>query len=342
MSVHAFLRRSAELPGRGRLAACRAGDAALAAARRAVSTAALPWPHEGQASVLVEGVGSLGTVGEQIPVPIASLTKVMTAYVVLREHPLGPGDSGPVVRADRAAARESGSAVESVVPVEEGQEFSLRQLLAYLLIPSGNNIARLLARWTAGSEAAFVRRMNEAAAELGMARTTFTGSCGMDTGNTSTAEDLLLLARTVMRDEVFRTIVATPSVRLPGDLGEARTTNRLLGRYGVVGLKTGTSTPAGGNVLWAAYADVGGTRRLVLGAVLAQRSGCSPVRARAAVWAHSRRLVEAVQHAPLDALARPRPCATAAAPSPVPPTRVARRNAGTGGPVALSGRGRAG
>lgn len=222
MSVHAFVHRSAELSERGRLAACRAGDAAVAAARRAVSTAALPWPHEGQASVEVAGLGGLGAVGEQVPVPIASLTKVMTAYVVLREHPLGPGDSGPVVRVDRAAARESGSTIESVVPVEEGQEFSLRQLLAFLLIPSGNNIARLLARWTVGSEAAFVRRMNEAAADRGMARTTFTGSCGMDVGN-NTAVDLLVLARTVMRDEVFRTIVATPSVRLPGDRGEART-----------------------------------------------------------------------------------------------------------------------
>lgn len=165
---------------------------------------------------------------------------------------------------------------------------------------------------------------------------------GMDPGNTSTAADLLVLARTVMRDEVFRTIVATPSVRLPGGRGEACTTNRLLGRHGVIGLKTGTSTPAGGNVLWAAYKDVGGTRRLVLGAVLAQRRGCFPVRARAAVWAHSRRLVEAVQRAPLDALARPRPSAPAVPPSRTAPTRVAGPGSGPGVVVALSGRGRAG
>lgn len=330
MSVTAFLRRTAELPARGGIAAGRAGDAAYAAARRAVSAAPLPWPHEGQASVEVEGVGCLGTVGEQRPVPIASLTKVMTAYVVLREHPLGPADAGLIVRIDRAAAREAGSAIESVVPVGEGQEFPLRQLLEYLLIPSGNNIARLLARRTAGSEAAFVRRMNEAAAELGMARTTFTGSCGMDTGNTSTAADLLLLARAVMRDDVFRTIVATPSVRLPGGAGEARTTNRLLGRFGVAGLKTGTSTPAGGNVLWAAYKDVGGTPRLVLGAVLAQRTGCSPVRARAAVWAHTRRLVEAVQRTPIEDLARLLP-----SPSPVPAPAPAQRPGGSATPARL-------
>ncbi|MFI5761744.1 D-alanyl-D-alanine carboxypeptidase family protein [Streptomyces sp. NPDC051563] len=339
MSVPALIRRSAELPGRGRLAACRAGDAALAAARRAVSAEPLPWPYEGQASVEIEGIGCLGTVGEQRPVPIASITKVMTAYVVLREHPLGPRDPGPAIRVDRAAARESGSTIESVVPVEEGQEFPLRQLLEYMLIPSGNNIARLLARWTAGSEAAFVRRMNEAAAALGMTRTRFTSSCGMDTGNISTAVDLLVLARTVMRDEVFRNIVATPSVRLPGGRGEARTTNRLLGRHGVAGLKTGTSTPAGGNVLWAAYKEVDGSRNLVLGAVLAQRSGRSPVRARAAVWAHSRRLVAAVQRAPLDELAA---LGAAAPPSLTQPTPDAERGPVRGAAVALSGRGRAG
>ncbi|MDG4862524.1 D-alanyl-D-alanine carboxypeptidase [Streptomyces sp. T-3] len=295
--MNPLLRRTAELPERLWLAACRLSDATLAGAHRMGSTAVLPWPHEGQASVEIVGVGSLGTVGDQTPVPIASLTKVMTAYVILQDCPLTPQDTGPMIRVDRIAAHESGSEIESVVPVMEGQQFPLRQLLEFMLIPSGNNIARLLARWSAGSEAAFVRRMNDAAAELGMTRTVFTGSCGMDIGNTSTAVDLLVLARAAMSDDVFRTVVGTPSVSLPGGRGEAYTTNRLLGQYGVVGLKTGTSTPAGGNVLWAAYADMYGARQLVLGAVLAQRSGRSPVRARAAVWAHSRRLVKAVQRA---------------------------------------------
>lgn len=301
------LRQSAAgLGERAWLATCRLGDSALAGAHRVGSSAELPWPHEGQTSVEIVGVGSLGTVGDQEPVPIASITKVMTAHVVLQAHPLGPGDAGPVIRIDRLAAQESNSSIESVVPVEEGQRFPLRQLLEFMLIPSGNNIARLLARWTAGSEAAFVRRMNMAAADLGMTRTVFTGSCGMDVGNTGTAVDLLTLARAVMQNDTFQAIVATPSVTLPAGRGEAFSTNRLLGQYGVVGLKTGTSTPAGGNVLWAAYADVYGERRLVLGAVLAQRRGRSPVRARAAVWSHSRRLVRAVQRAALDGRTGPR------------------------------------
>ncbi|MEV7416324.1 serine hydrolase [Streptomyces sp. NPDC089919] len=298
----ALRRHGAELVGRGWVAACRAGDAAAAAAHRIGAASVLPWPYEGQAAAEVVGVGTLGAVGDQAPVPIASLTKVMTAYVVLQSFPLAAGDAGPVIRIDRTAARESESTIESVVPVREGQEFRLRQLMEFLLVPSGNNIARFLARWCAGDEAEFVRRMNATAARLGMTRTRFTGSCGMDLGNVSTASDLLLLARAAMRDEVFRTVVGTPSVPLPSGQGLAHTTNRLLGQYGVVGLKTGTSTPAGGNVLWAAYVDTAGQRRLVLGAVLAQRAGRSPVRARAAVWACTRRMVMALQREAADGL----------------------------------------
>ncbi|MFE0100591.1 D-alanyl-D-alanine carboxypeptidase family protein [Streptomyces sp. NPDC059009] len=290
------LRQTAEISVRAGLAAGRFVDATVAGVHRLGSATALPWPHEGQASVMVVGGGSLGTVGSQQPVPIASITKLMTALVVLREHPLRLREAGPLVRIDAAAASESASEIESVVPVAEGQSISLRVLLEYLLVPSGNNIARLLARWCAGSEAAFVRRMNETAAALGMNRTTFTGSCGMDPGNCSTAEDLLLLARAAMDEETLRTVVATPVVLLP-DGAAGHTTNRLLGRHGVVGLKTGTTTPAGGNVLWAVTVDVHGTQRLVLGAVLAQRAGRSPVRARAAVWAQTERMVKAIRRA---------------------------------------------
>ncbi|MFE7888849.1 D-alanyl-D-alanine carboxypeptidase family protein, partial [Streptomyces sp. NPDC057411] len=314
MTAHAPIRphRLAEIPRRLCVKAGQVGDA-LVRVRRAGSADALHWPYEGQASVRISGIGSLGTVGTPEPVPIASITKAMTAFTVLQRHPLTLHDSGPSVRIDALAAAQSESTIESVVRVREGQEFPLRTLLEFLLVPSGNNIARLLARWSAGSEAAFVARMNRTAAELGMTRTTFTGSCGMDPGNRSTAPDLLRLAEAAMHDEVFRAVVTTASVPLP-DGTTGRTTNRLLGRDGVIGLKTGTTTPAGGNVLWAATVDVDGVRRLALGAVLAQRPGRSPVRARAAVWAHTHRMIRSIHSAPPGALAS----ALAPVPPPVP------------------------
>jgi D-alanyl-D-alanine carboxypeptidase (penicillin-binding protein 5/6) len=259
----------------------------------------LPWPPEGQTSVVVEGLGAhgdLGTRGERTPVPIASVTKVMTAWVILRDRPLRAGEDGPLVTVDRTAANESVSGVESSVPVREGTRLSERRLLELLLIPSGNNIARLLARWNAGSQEAFVMKMNRAARDLGMRHTTYTGASGIEPTTTSTSADQLRLARRVMHDEVFRTVVAMPGTTVPGVPGTIRNTNTLLGTAGVIGLKTGSSTPAGGALMWAATAsDNGGRDRLILGVVLHQRSGTDPRQGLRAALARSHALIEGIR-----------------------------------------------
>ncbi|CAM5429499.1 D-alanyl-D-alanine carboxypeptidase family protein [Streptomyces microflavus] len=264
----------------------------------------LPWPAEGQASVEVEGIGSLGTRGEQRPVPIASVTKVMTAYVILKEHPMRAGAPGAAVTADEQAANESYSSVETTAPVLAGRTYTQRLLLELMMVPSGNNVARLLARWGAGSEKAFVAKMNETAAALGMERTTYTGVSGMETSTRSTAADQLRLARAAMKDPVFREIVATRTVEAPGAGVTFRNTNKLLGRDGVIGLKTGSSTPAGGNLVWASTQDIAGTPRLILGVVLHQRAGTSPAEGSAAAHEAGRALVTAVRATLPDALAR--------------------------------------
>jgi D-alanyl-D-alanine carboxypeptidase (penicillin-binding protein 5/6) len=264
---------------------------------------ALPWPKEGQSAVTVEGLGSLGTMGEQTPVPIASVTKVMTAYVILADHPLDGGESGPLITVDRAAAEESTSPDESTAPVREGQRFTERQLLELMLIPSGNNIARLLARWDAGSEDAFVAKMNAAADDVGMTHTTYTGASGLEPTTTSTAVDQLKLAQRVMHNDVIASIVAKPSTTVPGVAGTIRNTNTLVGRDGVIGLKTGSSTPAGGALMWAANADAGGKTWLVLGVVLHQHAGTNPREGLDAVLDNSRTLIIAAQKSLASALA---------------------------------------
>ncbi|WP_107058954.1 D-alanyl-D-alanine carboxypeptidase family protein [Streptomyces sp. NRRL B-1347] len=255
----------------------------------------LPWPREGQAGIDVEGVGSLGRKGGREPVPIASVTKVMTAYVILKEHPLKEGREGPTITVDAAAAREAHSLSESTAPVREGQRLSQRKLLELLLLPSGNNVARLLARWDAGSQKAFVAKMNRTAAELGMDRTTYTGASGREASTRSTADDQLKLAHRAMKEPVLRSVVALRETTVPGGSGTVANTNRLLDRPGVIGLKTGSSTPAGGNLLWAAEAGSGGSRHLVLGVVLGQRAGTSPAEGLQAALESSGRLVDAVQ-----------------------------------------------
>ncbi|WP_416371326.1 D-alanyl-D-alanine carboxypeptidase family protein [Streptomyces sp. ID05-18] len=255
----------------------------------------LPWPREGQASVAVEGIGSLGTRGEQKPVPIASVTKVMTAYVILKDHPMRADAPGATVVADRRAADESYSSVETTAPVLAGREYTQRRLLELMMVPSGNNVARLLARWDAGDEKAFVAKMNRAAAGLGMRSTTYTGVSGMEASTRSTAADQLRLARAAMKDPVFRQVVATTSVTAPGAGVTFRNTNKLLGRDGVIGLKTGSSTPAGGNLVWATTQEVAGVSRLVLGVVLHQRAGTTPTEGSAAAHEASRALITAIR-----------------------------------------------
>ncbi|MFJ6884298.1 D-alanyl-D-alanine carboxypeptidase family protein [Streptomyces californicus] len=264
----------------------------------------LPWPDEGQASVAVEGIGSLGTRGEQKPVPIASLTKVMTAYVILEGHPMRAGAPGAAVVADQRAADESYSSVETTAPVLAGRTYTQRRLLELMMVPSGNNIARLLARWDAGQERAFVAKMNRAAAGLGMRATTYTGVSGMEASTRSTSDDQLRLARAAMRDPVFRQIVATASVTAPGTGATFRNTNRLLGHDGVIGLKTGSSTPAGGNLAWAATQRIAGTTRLVVGVVLHQRAGTTPAEGSAAAHEAGRALITTIRADLPDALTR--------------------------------------
>jgi D-alanyl-D-alanine carboxypeptidase len=235
----------------------------------------MPWPAEGQSAAEVEGLGSLGVHGAQTPVPIASVTKVMTAWVILKDHPLSGKQDGPVITVDKQAAQEAGSEDESTAPVKENQKFTERQMLQLLLIPSGNNIARLLARWDSGTQEAFVAKMQRTAAQLGMTHTTYTGASGFESTTRSTAVDLLKLDRVVMKNDVFRWVVGQPNVTLPG-VGRIFNNNQDLVHPGVIGVKTGSSTPAGGALMWAAQKKIGGKEQLILGVTLQQHGGSTP------------------------------------------------------------------
>ncbi|MFD8382887.1 D-alanyl-D-alanine carboxypeptidase [Streptomyces sp. NPDC059679] len=258
----------------------------------------LPWPEQGQSAVEVEGLGSLGTSGAQKQVPIASVTKVMTAYVVLKGHPLKADEEGPTIKIDAQAGKESGSEDESRVEVDEGQTYNELQMLQMLLIPSGNNIARQLARWDSGSEAAFVKKMNDAAKDLGMKNTVYTDPSGFKATTKSTASDQLKLARAVMKSEAFRSVVATPNISVPGlktPGSKIYNNNNLLVKPGVVGIKTGSSTPAGGALMWGAEKTIDGNKRLILGVVLEQRAPGILQNSLDLVQTNSYKLITAVQ-----------------------------------------------
>ncbi|MFI7386085.1 D-alanyl-D-alanine carboxypeptidase [Streptomyces sp. NPDC049813] len=233
----------------------------------------VPWPGQGQAAMDVNGIGTFGMSGTQKPVPIASIAKVMTVYLILRDHPLKTGEKGPKIPVDAAAQKhyETGKAEnESVVKVTEGQQLPEYEALQAVMLPSANNVAKLLARWDTGSssEDQFVDKMNKTAKELGMKNTTYTDPSGLDKTTVSTADDLVKLGRAAMENPVFKEISRQPSyVDLNGDKQ-----NNFFGLVPTVaiGIKTGTTTAAGGNILFAAEKKVGGKTQTIIGAALGQ------------------------------------------------------------------------
>ncbi|WP_425823140.1 D-alanyl-D-alanine carboxypeptidase [Streptomyces albogriseolus] len=232
----------------------------------------IPWPDSGQAALDVDGIGTFGSSGEQKPVPIASVAKVMTAYVILRDHPLKSGAEGPKIPVDALAEQQSDAGQESTVNVTEGDAISEREAIEAILIASANNVARLLARWDAGSEEAFVDKMNKAAEDLGMSDTTYTDPSGLNDTTVSTAVDQVKLARAAMEQPVFREVAAMMEyVDYKGE--KHGNWNRLVGRDDVVGIKTGTTTSALGNLSFAAKKDVDGEVYRIVGAVLRQPEG---------------------------------------------------------------------
>lgn len=231
---------------------------------------AFHWPPGVQGALAVIGSGWLSQVGPASPRPIASVAKVMTAYLILADHPLVDGSSGPVITvtpADVARYRFDASTDQSSFPVAVGERLTERQALIALLLPSANNIAWLLARWDAGSVPAFVARMNIMAHELGLTATSYAGPAGFNPATVSTAADQVRLAADALNDPAFAALVGTRISKLP--VGTVVfNVNGLLGFDGVIGVKTGTSAQAGACLVFAARQQIGARSVLVVGALL--------------------------------------------------------------------------
>jgi serine-type D-Ala-D-Ala carboxypeptidase (penicillin-binding protein 5/6) len=234
--------------------------------------AAISWPADGVSAADVSGIGVVAGPGATRPVPIASVAKVMTAYVILHDHPLAANGSGPdiaVQPSEAAAYPAQARDGDSLVPVVAGETLTERQALEALLLPSADNMAWILARWDAGSQAAFVARMNATARRLGMTGTSYTDPSGLDPSTVSTATDQVRLGMAAMRVPALAAIVAMPTAVVP-EAGLVRNYNTLLGQDGVVGLKTGSMQAAGGCVVIAAWRRSGAHSTLIVAATFGQ------------------------------------------------------------------------
>jgi serine-type D-Ala-D-Ala carboxypeptidase (penicillin-binding protein 5/6) len=188
--------------------------------------------------------------------PIASITKVMTAMVVLSE-----GHLNRKIRVTQAAVTYAEENSAGSAGLHPGDVLTAWQLLQGLLLPSGADAAYLLAKSYGPGWQAFVRKMNRAAGRLGMTQTHFANFDGLpwptEYSTYSTPRDLIILGEAAMKNRVFRHMVAERSHRIAATSQHHRyfwkNTNLLLRRYrGAIGIKTGFTLAAGYCLLFEA------------------------------------------------------------------------------------------
>lgn len=175
--------------------------------------------------------------------PMASVTKVMSLLLWAEDIA-----EGKLALEDKVKATSYASSAEgSVIWLNAGEEMTAAELLEAVIISSANDACIALAEHSAGSEAQFVKRMNERAAELGMKGTRYTNCVGFDdSGHYTTARDIAIATAELMKHEVYRGWMLTWLDYLRGGETQLVNTNKLIRTYdGILGGKTGTTDNAG-------------------------------------------------------------------------------------------------
>ncbi len=238
------------------------------------ATTPLDWPIIGNAAVDIPAYGVLVRHHDSV-VPIASLTKMMTAYVTLQRLPLGPGESGPCITTtanDLLTYQADQLRGDSSAAVVVGEQLCEFDLLSGLLVHSAANYADLLASMVSGSTINFVATMNATAAQLGLSNTHYADPSGILSESVSTAGDQARLAVLLMNSALVRAIVDQTNVRLPV-AGVVSSFTPLVGVDNVIGVKSGRTIAAGGCDVMAMTFQQSGYTRVVYSVVLGQRGG---------------------------------------------------------------------
>jgi len=242
------------------------GTCALGSARAATSLRHPPRPIAAHAAELANAITGRQLWGRRqySPRPIASITKVMTALVVVQSQKLDRRIKITAADVEYARAHDATSA-----GLRPGDVLTARQLLYAMLLPSGADAALALANSFGPGRHAFVRKMNATARRLHLVGTRFATFSGLSPHDQSTPRNLLLLGEAAMGRRVIRDVVAHRRYVLPGSPRHHRyawqNTNLLLGRYpGAIGIKTGWTPSAGECLLFEATHN----KRVLIGVVL--------------------------------------------------------------------------
>ena len=238
------------------------------------STPPIAWPTVGSAALIIPSMHVAQSWHNDV-VPIASLAKMMTAYVTLKRLPLAAGATGPCLTVsanDVATYDEMKLTGQSYVAVAEGESLCEIDLLGGLLVHSANNFALLLATMVSGNVPSFVALMNQTAQRLGLTHTHYVEPSGYLDGSVSTALEQGELAVLLMKSPLIRSIALMPSITLPV-AGTVPSFTPFIGTDNVIGVKSGRTDAAGGCDVMAMTFQEGSSTRVLYAVVLGQRGG---------------------------------------------------------------------
>lgn len=242
----------------------------------APAAAAIALPQGGEAAVSISGADDyLGTKADGIfattgdsALPMASISKLITALVVLQARPLGTSGKGPTITftaADHTLYDHYFLLNATIASMPTGSTMSEYNALETMLVASACNYAATLDEWAFGSNAAFVEATKRWLSAHGLDHTVMVEPTGIDARNVSTPSDLIALGKLVMANPTLASIVAKTALDIPGFPGMANT-NDLLGTDGIDGIKTGTL--GGSDLLFSSHVSVGLPQELTITGVV--------------------------------------------------------------------------
>jgi serine-type D-Ala-D-Ala carboxypeptidase (penicillin-binding protein 5/6) len=243
------------------------------------AAAAIVMPQVGEAAVSISGGddylgstadGIFDSSGGNSPMPMASISKLVTAMVILNSKPLGASGTGPTIiwtKAQHDLYDKYYLLNATIAAMPTGSAMSEHDALETMLVVSACNYAEALADWAFGSNAGFISATKKWLKAHGLTGTTMIEPTGVDAQNTSTPSDLIAIGKLAMADPAIAAIVAKTSLDVPSLAGMPNT-NDLLGSDGIDGIKTGTLIPGGSDLLFSAVVPVGAATPLTVTGVM--------------------------------------------------------------------------
>ncbi len=235
-------------------------------------TVSVPWPSYGQSAVGVKGYGKIAASPNQMPVPMASVAKIVTVLAILEKKPLQQSEQGEQIYVSDADVQiydyyQSHQGV--VVDLKPGQSLTQYRALQYMLILSANNVADITANWAFGSKEQYLAYANSMVQREGLKSIYLDDASGLSPKTVASAEDLIRLGELALNNPVIAEIVAQESIELP-DGTKKINTNVFLNyeNNGVIGVKNGLTDEAGGVLLAAARRTIDSKELIILTVVM--------------------------------------------------------------------------